>query len=454
MDYMVHYPKLQVTYPPLFHIVTGILFYSIFGVSEMTGKLSAIFFSLLSACALYFLIRKLFDERVAFLSTFLFLLNPLSIFYSYRMLTDFSAWVFVFMSVYAFLIAMEKDRGRYFALSGILAFLAAMGKRPAIILIVVLFFYGIFRRKFRNSLLMLAVFAILMTPYLLIMLETGGIRVHMLVVQTTGKYQGEPNLFTFENWIWYFLRFIEYTGPLSVGLLAGLIFYVYRKEKYYKPILLWMFIFWIGLSIPQNKEPRFFQYIFLPAYVAFSYYLFRFKNRMELFTPAILLIMLYLTGSVAFVSSDIKRNAVSDVVNFINTNISGNVAVISERGDIYSSEFIFLFAAADKNKTKFVYRPCAFDGMNKDEILNYMRKNNIEYVVAVNKGFDENDKSFYGYKNLEKIKNNLEFVKNFEDIDVYRVTNFTFVRGETCNKICLTNQIICTNNTSPFDMLK
>ncbi len=448
MDYMVHYPKLQVTYPPLYHIVTGMLFYSVFGISALTAKISALVFSMLSSIALYFLVRKTFNDKIALLSTFLFFVNTTSIFYSYRALTDFSAWLFVFLSVYAFAKAIKSSNNKHFILAGILSFLATMGKRPAVILIVVLFIYGLIKKNFKGSALMLSVFILLMLPYGFVMLKTGGLDVQLLVVQATGIGQGDPPLLTFENWIWYFVKFIIYTGPLSLALILSLSYYVYKREKYWRFALLWFVVFWIGLSIPQNKEARFFQFIFLPAYIAFSYYVLKFKNNVKIIAPAVILIVVYIAGSVMFVLSDIKHNSTADVVNFIGKNLKGNVAVISERGDIYSSEFIFLIASKDANKEKFVYRPCAFSGMKKDEILKYMKDNNIEYVIAVNKG--TGDKTFFGYENLEKIKNNLVFARNFGDIDVYKFKGFDYSKKKICNKICLTGQIICTNSTSPF----
>lgn len=449
MEYMAHYPKLQVTYPPLWHLANGLVSYGIFGATEFAARMTTLFFSSLSMMVMYFLAKRFFGPKIALLSTALFFINPMSMLFSYRALIDFSSWLFIFAALLVYFKAEKSGRLKYYLLTGFLAFLATMGQRPAIILLPAIFVYSFFvKKQFKKSLLMFLPFILLMIPYGLILWKTGGLAIQILVVETAGAQQGEPPLFTVYNWIWYLEKFVELSGQFALFAFGALIYYFCRKCPHWKFLLVWLAVFWVGLSIPQNKEPRFYQWLFLPAYFAFSFYAAKLvgKYRLKAVLPIAALIALYLFYSYSFVSADMNYNYIPDAEKFMQQNLTGNIAVLSEDGKTYSSEFIFLTAASDSRKEKFVFRPCAFLNKSSEEAMQIINDNNIQYIAFLNKG----DISYLGGDTLNKIRNELNYEKTFGNIDIYSVKNFSPKTGQICNYICLTQQKICTNNTSMF----
>jgi len=450
MEYMAHYPKLQVTYPPLWHLTNGLVSYSIFGVNEFAARMTTLFFSSLSMILMYFLAKRLFGPKVALLSVALFFVNPMSMLFSYRALIDFSSWLFIFAALLAYFKAEKSGKMKYYLLTGVLAFLAAMGQRPAIILLPAIFVYSFFIKKnFKKSLLMLVPFILLMVPYGLVLWKTGGLAINLYVVKTAGAQQGEPPIFTAYNWIWYLSKFVELSGPFALFVFGALLYYFYRKEPHWKFLLVWLAVFWVGLSIPQNKEPRFYQWLFLPAYFAFSFYAIKLieKYRLKIALPIAALMALYLLYSFSFVSGEIGYNHISEAQKFMQQNLAGNIAVLSEEGKTYSSEFIFLTAASDPLKEKFVYRPCAFLNKSAEETKVIISDNNIQHVAFLKSG----DKSYIS-ADIGGINSILTYEKTFGNIEVYSVKNFSFRQKQVCNYVCLTGQKICTNSTSPFDL--
>jgi len=453
MEYMAHYPKLQVTYPPLWHLTNGLVSYSIFGATEFAARMTTLFFSALSMITLYFLAKRLFGAKVALLSTALFFVNPMSMLFSYRALIDFSSWLFIFATLLIYFKAEKTGKIKYYLLTGFLAFLATMGQRPAIILLPMIFVYSVLvKKEIRKSLLMLAPFILLMIPYGLVLWKTGGLAINVSVVETAGAQQGEPALFTLYNWVWYLAKFVELSGPFALFAFGALIYFFYRKESHWKFLLVWLAVFWIGLSIPQNKEPRFYQWLFLPAYFAFLYYAVKLveKYKLKAALPIAALIAVYLFYSFSFISNEVGYNHIPDAEKFMQQNLTGNIAVLSEEGKTYSSEFIFLTAASDARKEKFVFRPCAFLNKTADEIIQTINDNNIQYIAFLNDG----DESYLGGGALDKIRNVLNYEKTFGNIDVYSVKNFSFRQKQICNYVCLTGQKICVNNASPLDLIK
>lgn len=452
MEYMAHYPKLQVTYPPLWHLANGLVSYSIFGVNEFAAKMTTLFFSSLSATLMYILLRRLFSGKIALLSTALFFVNPMSMLFSYRALIDFSSWFFIFATLWVCFEAEKTGRLRYYLLTGLFAFFATMGQRPAIILLPAIFVYSfLIKKEVKKSLIMALPFLLLMIPYGLVLWKTGGLAVSFSVVETVGIQQGKPPIFTVYNWVWYLAKFVEFSGPFALIALSSLLYYFYKKEPQWKFLLVWLAVFWIGLGIPQNKEPRFYQWLFLPAYFAFSFYAIKLieKYRLKAVLPIAMLIALYAFYSYSFVSAEVGYNHVPEAEKFMQQNLTGNIAVLSEEGKTYSSEFIFLTAASDARKEKFVYRPCAFLNKSAEEVERIINDNNIQYVAFLKSG----DSSYIGGDVLDKTKNNLIYEKTFGGIDIYSVKNFSFQKKEICNYVCLTGQKICVNNASPFDLL-
>jgi|GEM_PF-3008306 len=451
MEYMAHYPKLQVTYPPLWHLTNGLVSYSIFGATEFAARMTTLFFSSISMILMYFLAKRFFGPKVALLSAALFFVNPMSMLFSYRALIDFSSWFFIFAALLAYFKAEKSGKLKYYLLTGFLAFLAAMGQRPAIILLPAIFVYSFFIKKnFKKSLLMLVPFLLLMIPYGLVLWKTGGLAIQILVVETAGAQQGEPSLFTLYNWVWYLAKFVELSGPFALFAFGALLYYFYRKETHWKFLLVWLAVFWIGLSVPQNKEPRFYQWLFLPAYFAFSFYAIKLieKYKLKVVLPSAALIALYLLYSVSFISADMNYNHISDAEKFMQQNLTGNIAVLSEEGKTYSSEFIFLTAASDAGKEKFVFRPCAFLNKTPEEMTQIIKDNNIQYIVFLKGG----DISYFATADINDIKSNLNYERTFGNINVYSVKNFSFRQGQICNYVCQLQQKICTNGRSPFDL--
>lgn len=128
IKYLVTYPKLQIAYPPLYHF-SNILAFSIFGISTFTGRLVNLTYAILSFLIFYSIIKKFFNSKMAFISTFLFSFTPISIFYASRAMMDFSVFFWMLLSIYTFILAMKKKENKFFILTGIFASLSTLSKQ-------------------------------------------------------------------------------------------------------------------------------------------------------------------------------------------------------------------------------------------------------------------------------------------------------------------------------------
>ena len=71
--YFARYPALSLGHHPILLGIAEMPFYGLFGVSVFSARLTIVFFMLLGAAAWFFLVRSVYDETTAFLSSLLFI---------------------------------------------------------------------------------------------------------------------------------------------------------------------------------------------------------------------------------------------------------------------------------------------------------------------------------------------------------------------------------------------
>lgn len=454
INYLVHYPKLQIAYPPLYHL-TNALAFTLFDISETVGRVVNSLYALGSFLLFYLIIKKFFNPKTALLSTFLFSFSPLSLYYSSRAMQDFTMFFFLLLSVYIFSFAIKHitkiSRRSFllFSLVGFTVFLAAMGKQMGGIVIfffLIILAYRFLKQKNKkpialNSTVLLCAFLIPLIPYLIVLEAVGGFEINKLVAIGYAYDQGEPtSLFDPYFWVWYPVN-ASLHAPFTPLFLLVFIFFIYRKEKYWKPLLLWFLVFYVSLTLIPNKEPRFFQIFFLPAYLVAGLYLTRIKTAgKQLFLPAFLLsysiisLFIFVPTIQYYPSKEISQQTFSLLPK------NANIALFSEADPLFSSVIIWNIRVLDEDKNIQIFRACIFDNKTKEEILQTLKENNIHTIVY--QTWNPNPK-------INEIKNNIQLtstitLNNFTT-EIYTVKNFTAVKREKiCNYICLTREKVCS----------
>jgi len=451
VNYLLLYPKMQITYPPLFHLITGLVSYSILGVTPFAGRFTSSLFSFGALVFLFLSVRKLFNDKIAFLTCVLFAFSPYLIVYSGSFMMDTTAYFFVFLSLFIFLIALEKKDYKWFALLGITSFFATMSKRPAILFSIFVVVYSLIKKvDIKRILVFILVFALLLSPYGFLMYKIGGIDITLHVVQTYGSEQGEPGLFSLYNWIYYFNGYFPIL--IELILLATFAYYIYKKEKNWKILLLFSLIFYIGLSIPQNKECRFAQYIFTPMFVIFSYYLIKLKEKLKKNAEYYSLILIFFVGylllsiSVPQTTSFLQNKPIKETSEYIYSNLpeGANIGMISENGRFSSAAIMVYISQLDQEKEVQFFRSCIFNEMSSEEILNFSKENNIYYMVSTKPQIPEFE------KNIQKLldSNGFELEKTIDEAKIYRQKNYTHKNIQIRkNYICILNKWIYENTT-------
>jgi len=440
INYLVRYPKLQIAYPPLYHL-TNALFFSIFGPSALVGKLVNLAYAVLAFTVFYFFVKKYFGDKPAFMAALLFSLSPFSLFFSSKAWLDYTFIFWFITALYLFSRAMETKRSRDFAICGFATGLALLGRQMggfllAFYLVVIILSKEDVRIRIKSILIIAATFAIIATPYIIILNAAGGMDINVMVAQFYAVARGQPTSYL-EPMFWlYYLVYTPTAAPFFPIFLLGLVYYSWKRQKMFKELLMFFLVMYIFISLVPTKESRFSEVFMLPAYVAVSVLLCSIKRK----AIPVVFVASYFVVSVSLILPTILYYPAEDIVNKMVPNMPArsSIAMLSDDAPLFSSVLMWYVRVADKSMEHSVYRPCAFSNMSAEEIRTIFRENGVYYVVY---------SDWSTHHEIDLIKDELEpafsVEKDGKKTDVYLYKDFV-PQTKNCNYVCLTQKQVCS----------
>jgi len=296
-----------------------------------------------------------------------------------------------------------------------------------------------YKKEWKRAAVFFVASALLIFPYAFVVWKVGGLEINQTIWER----------YAYESFVWYF--FLEYP-PLFI-LVGGLAVYMlFSKDKSRSVLGMWFVVFLVGMLLISFKY-RYFTYFLIPGFIVTGHYISKMYSISKLCKAwTWLFLIVYVAFAVQAMIPTLAYYPISETAREIYDNSPGGtgVAMLSEGDYFYSSALMFNLdsfdSKAEVKKELFVYRPCAFSGMNSDEITEFFKKNNIYYVVAVP---GEN-----GYESLDGIRGALTQALGGY-VELYKTKDFELnVQSDYCNSICLIGEGICTGYKNPFDVFK
>ena len=442
IDYLVHYPKLSVYYPPLYHILIA-LFYN-FTVSENIGRVISLVFSVGSIVLVYKLGSFLYNQRVGLISAIFLGSLPIIVYISKSIYIDMFLFFFFLLSFYLGLIAFKRKKWVYYILLGVTLAFAFFTKWPAILSMPILFFYLLIQRRIKVSqkiyivkklVFSFFIFLLIILPYLYLSYKFGLLKMGLsaTVIREAIIF---PQWTTIEGWLYYpKLLPIQMSYPIAVISLFSLGWFVWKREKYYDLLIVWGLIVYLFFSFLMGKNVRY-TTLYLPVLLLpLAFYIEKIIRKNKYFVIIVIFSVIFLLIT-SYYSLTKLVQPINETAKFIHENANGNIAFISEMNSFHTSSFMFYFEKIDRNRSKIIYRPCVFFNKSEGEINNFVVENNIEYFVFI----EGNDK----IETLNEIRD-IDLKKQFGPAKVYVLKNFQIKPYQKCNYICLTEEKICSS---------
>ncbi|MDI6806465.1 MAG: glycosyltransferase family 39 protein [Candidatus Aenigmarchaeota archaeon] len=135
--------------PPLWNLLEA-GFFLIFGLSETIVKFLTPFIAFLTGLAVFILVKKLFNQKVAFLASIISVTVPSFATYSILFYTDILFTFFMSLFFLLFILAIREDSKKYWFLSGIFGALALLTKIPGLVVylfVALVFLYQLLKEK-------------------------------------------------------------------------------------------------------------------------------------------------------------------------------------------------------------------------------------------------------------------------------------------------------------------
>lgn len=209
--------------PIYFSVFLSLFYYA--GLGETAIRFTIILISTLSILFIYLLGKQLFDKKVALISSFLFSLVYVNLFYTVRVMTDV---IHVFLGVLAFYLFFTKKRKLMWLVFPILA-LATMIRFPSFFFFVILAAYILLTEgfaAFKNKDYWISGFLGLLValPYLIWSQLKFGAPLYAISLAGGGSLEGVSTSYGVSNTFQYILTFPSYLGWILLALFVlGLI---------------------------------------------------------------------------------------------------------------------------------------------------------------------------------------------------------------------------------------
>ena len=259
---------------------------------EFLPRIIIMIFTVLSIITTYYMVRKLFNEKVGFLSILILSSFPSFIFYSNKILAEMVFLTLTPLAVTTFYLGIEKNK-KFFYYSAFLTSLSIQTKYFGFLLLVIYFVYILFRKnirifKEREFYLASLIFFLTLTPWFAINIIYYGNLIGG-ILENSKIYLPLP-----ENQPFYFFLkdSWEIFGLSIIFIPIGVFYAIKSKKNNVLLISIYALIPFLIFSLAHHKEARYLV-SFLPAFSCLiGFTLQRMKEKFRTFTYGIIIIIL------------------------------------------------------------------------------------------------------------------------------------------------------------------
>jgi len=312
----IPYKDFNFVHPP-FQIYTIAIFFKLFGISLVSGKLPAIIFSSLSSIMVFLISKKILkDEKKAFISAIFFIIFPYSIIFSDHELGIWESLFFFLVSAYFLL------NNNYFAASLFFS-ISAFYRYLVILYFPILLMLSNNKKKF--FILSFSLFFVFISIFLL----SFGTN----FFEQTIKYQIFGKLFMetkLKKDYWQYFSFGIFTIPI---LLVSLLISYEKMNRIFVLLSVYPTIYDL-LLVFALKTIAYHYFVYSLPFVSICFSFSFFSKKSKLLKPSLVIILLLSIISSAktmdFYLNKERTKYIEEIADYIASNISSNDKIFGE----------------------------------------------------------------------------------------------------------------------------
>ena len=170
VQYFVRYPALGFTwYPPFFAFIEGLVF-SVFGASELTARLTVLFFCLAGLTAWYLWARPVWGSLPSFFAGLFFITNPLVLLWGRSVMLEIPAVAMIMLSLLSFHYYLRRPSHTLSLLTGIIIAATLLTKQITVFILPLMIIYALLAGAGKQLWSRKSVWAYFMTTVALVLL--------------------------------------------------------------------------------------------------------------------------------------------------------------------------------------------------------------------------------------------------------------------------------------------
>jgi 4-amino-4-deoxy-L-arabinose transferase-like glycosyltransferase len=415
-------------YPPLYEVIT-MVFFNIFGVSMVSGRLVSAVFSVLTLWVVFEFAYSMYGRKAGLISAVLLAIMPGYFWLSRLALLDVMLVFFFTVSLLFFFHWLNNHQNKMLVLSGLALGFGFLAKYQmlavgAVMIVTILFLgWGQLKRLFSKFTLLIVTAVIVVIPWIIIayrMLANQNLNQWIYALQmgnpASSLYSGRYPLpiFYLVEMTWPYIDIHPISLFLYIAGLSGLVLFAWRRKKEDKFVFIWFVSVFVFFSVIANKDWRYMLPLFPTlAISATAFILFVYskaentwkgqisvnKKRMVKFAAGLLIVFL----AVAMVYSvydtyhwvakyDIQidiQQATNYAMNHDNANQS--IMVLCPF-NFFNNQMVDFYLLADgKNQIQtYQYPQLPVDtytpNFNITEFISLCSQNNVKYVFTYEYG--------------------------------------------------------------------
>ena len=341
LQYYARYPALSLGHHPVLLGIAEIPFYAMFGVSVFSGRLSITFFILIAMTTLFYLIKIVYGDDVAFFSTLLFVTNPFIVAYSRIVMSEIPALACIITAAYFLTKYCITYKNRYLYLFSLMVVVSISAKHLALLMLPVFVLYGFLVKKkgsykIKNVTWAIVIVFLFLSLFAFFTLKYSSSHLHWVTQQSLLSRISPESVLHHLKIIahYHFMIPLLIVGLFSIGMS------IYRKDTRSILFFLWIGGYFIQITLLGVKDARYSIY-WIPAFCAFMgfFYLWYPFRSWKIFSSVLLIILASHQFTLAYQSEPDICGGYEDAAKYILKHRKGKSVLFCSNID--TGYFIF-----------------------------------------------------------------------------------------------------------------
>jgi len=424
-----YYPGLYIIfYPPLNQLITG-FFYLLFGINNITSRLSTLIFSVLSVVFFHKLASEFYPKELKNTMILILLSSPYFIFLSTTNYLEVQMMFFVVSCSYYFFKTFLKGEDHSMKL-GILLGIGFLIKWSIVILYLAFLIFLLFKRGgeiFKKRFLKMSLlFFLISAPFLCVMLLTGGLNALLKANVYMPFTMSDLHYYLYSPFIIFFPVF----GLLGLCGLYSLC--KKRRLPQYFFILVYFIVLLIVFTfVIRSRKHRYVTMFYLPYFPILISLALKHIRKKYLYPLVIVLILLQVAH--AFYAT-IDGSGVFELNRGLGESSSLVVEGLPENSNILvlDDSPIFVYYLYQKLPLFSHHIVRLKHCENVSDFNLYLQENNIYYIIGMSKHLRR-------FPELESLNKTV-----IGGVEIYKTNITEFPEKEICNGFCKVDYVFCS----------